>query len=114
MIHKLMKFDQNQLKDIAEDYLYQEFKVRVYTKKDEEGRSSNGFPGPKPVTKEGREDNARIHTPFEAWCKYCVRGRGKSTSHMKNKRNHEEIKVLSVSMDFCFMNEQDEKASAPP
>lgn len=35
MIHKLMKFDQNQLKDIAEDYLYQEFKVRVYTKKDE-------------------------------------------------------------------------------
>jgi hypothetical protein len=38
VIHKLMKFDQNQLKDIAEDYLYQEFKVRVYTKKDEEGR----------------------------------------------------------------------------
>jgi len=33
-----MKFDQNQLKEIVEDYLYQEFKVRLYTKKDDEGR----------------------------------------------------------------------------
>jgi len=38
VIHKLMKFDQNQLKEIVEDYLYQEFKVRLYTKKDDEGR----------------------------------------------------------------------------
>lgn len=38
MIHKLMKFDEKQLKDVVEDYYYQEFKVRIYTKKDQEGR----------------------------------------------------------------------------
>lgn len=38
MIHKLMKFDEKQLKEVVEDYYYQEFKVRIYTKKDQEGR----------------------------------------------------------------------------
>lgn len=38
VIHKLMKFDEKQLKDVVEDYYYQEFKVRIYTKKDQEGR----------------------------------------------------------------------------
>lgn len=33
-----MKFDEKQLKDVVEDYYYQEFKVRIYTKKDQEGR----------------------------------------------------------------------------
>jgi len=28
----------DQLKDVVEDYLFQEFKVRLYTKKDEEGK----------------------------------------------------------------------------
>jgi dTDP-4-dehydrorhamnose 3,5-epimerase-like enzyme len=38
VIHKLMKFDEKQLKDVVEDYYYQEFKLRMYTKKDHEGR----------------------------------------------------------------------------
>lgn len=39
VIHKLQKLEQqNLLKDVVEDYIFQEFKVRVYTKKDEEGR----------------------------------------------------------------------------
>ena len=37
-MNKLIKYDQNQIKDIVEDYLFQEFKLRLYTKKDEEGR----------------------------------------------------------------------------
>ena len=38
VIHKLLQLDPMQLRDITEDYLYQEFRVRVYTKKDGEGR----------------------------------------------------------------------------
>lgn len=38
VIHKLMRFDQNQIKEVVEDYLYQEFHLRLYTKKDDEGR----------------------------------------------------------------------------
>lgn len=35
MINKLIKYDANQLKDVMEDYLFQGFKLRLYTKKDE-------------------------------------------------------------------------------
>ena len=38
VIFKLMGFDEKQLKDVVEDYYFQEFKVRIYTKKDLEGR----------------------------------------------------------------------------
>lgn len=38
VIHKLMKYDDNQMKDVVEDYYFQEFKVRIYTKRDQEGR----------------------------------------------------------------------------
>lgn len=38
VIHKLIKFDEKQLKDVVEDYCFQEFKVRLYTKRDTEGR----------------------------------------------------------------------------
>lgn len=30
----MMNYDEKQLKDVVEDYYYQEFKVRVYTKRD--------------------------------------------------------------------------------
>jgi hypothetical protein len=35
VIHKLMKFDEKQLKDVVEDYYFQEFKMRMYTKRDQ-------------------------------------------------------------------------------
>ena len=38
VIHKMMSYDEKQLKDVVEDYYFQEFKVRIYTKKDHEGR----------------------------------------------------------------------------
>ena len=80
----------------------------------EEGRRSKGLPGPKRVTKEEREDHERTHTPFRAWCKYCVRGRGQNIPHLRSKQKYEEIKVPRVSMDYFFMSKQYEKAITNP
>jgi hypothetical protein len=38
VIHKMLNYDEKQLKDVVEDYFYQEFKLRIYTKRDQEGR----------------------------------------------------------------------------
>lgn len=38
VIHKMMKYDQKQLKDVVQDYYFQEFKLRLYTKRDQQGR----------------------------------------------------------------------------
>ena len=35
VIFKLMKLDEKQIKEVVEDYYFQEFKVRIYTKKDQ-------------------------------------------------------------------------------
>ena len=32
-----------------------------------------------------REEHELTHTPFRAWCPFCVRARGRNTSHRKNQ-----------------------------
>ena len=77
----------------------------------EEGRESVGIRAPQKVSKEEREEHERTHTPYRAWCPYCVKGRGRNTPHAKNRDNKEEAesKVPRVSMDYFFMSQKDEK-----
>ena len=46
----------------------------------EEGRRAKGMTTPMEVSDKEREGRELAHTPFRAWCPYCVRARG---------RNHE-------------------------
>jgi len=53
-------------------------------------------------TRDEVEDHERTHCPFKAWCKHCVRGRGRNLQHKRAKREREDQedgKVARVSMD---------------
>jgi hypothetical protein len=52
VIFKMMKYDEKQLKEVVEDYFFQEFKVRVYTKKDQEGRIKHNMGKLEPIVPE--------------------------------------------------------------
>ena len=71
---------------------------------------------PMKVSDREREEHELTHTPFRAWCPYCVRARGRNAGHFKNqgidKDKYDE--VPRVSMDYFFMSQEDEKASANP
>ena len=56
------------------------------------------------------------HTPFRVWCPYCVRARGRNTSHLKNHgiNKDKSNEVPRTSMDYFFISQKDEKASANP
>ena len=47
----------------------------------EEGRTAKGRRAPQKISKKEREEHDRTHTPYRAWCPYCVKGRGKNTQH---------------------------------
>ena len=63
---------------------------------------------PREPTAEEREEHELTHLPYRAWCKHCVRGRGKSEAH---KELHAEAQhtVPHVSMDYCFMGQDESK-----
>ena len=81
----------------------------------EEGREPKGIRAPQRVSQQEREEHERTHTPFRAWCRHCVRGRGKNTAHKKrDSAEVQEAAVPRVSMDYFFMSEDDRKASENP
>ena len=49
-----------------------------------------------------RAEHEATHIPYRSWCVHCVRGRGRSTKHMKMKRDEEEPDVPRISMDYFF------------
>ena len=51
------------------------------------------------------EDNRHMvdHCPYASWCRACVAGRGKATSHYQ--LDHGEDAIASVHCDYCFMGE---------
>ena len=48
----------------------------------EEGKRTEGMTAPMKVSDKEREEH---ESPFRAWCPYCVRARGRNTSHLKNQ-----------------------------
>ena len=82
----------------------------------EEGRRAKGMTAPMKMSDKEREEHELTHTPFRAWCPYCVRARGRNTGHLKNQgiNKDKSNEVPRMSMDYFFMSQEDEKASANP
>ena len=96
----------------GEDALGQEVAAEA---DEEEGRIARGLAAPVKVTRQEREDHEKTHTPYRAWCQYCVKGRGRNAVHgAKKDLGDIEREVPRVSMDYFFMSDADEKASANP
>ena len=59
-------------------------------------------------SKRERLEHELTHLPYRSWCRHCVRGRGKNDAHRKMdaEASHE---VPHVSMDYCFMGQDEEK-----
>ena len=55
-----------------------------------------------------REEHNLTHVPYRAWCKHCVRGRGKSEAH-KQLEAEKQHSVPHVSIDYCFLGQDENK-----
>ena len=53
------------------------------------------------------EDHDLTHLPYRSWCKHCIRGRGKETSHQQ--QSQEDRSVPEFHMDFCFPGYEESK-----
>jgi len=73
---------------------------------------------PKPATRPYTPTKTEIyehevtHLPYRSWCRHCVHGRGVSSPHVKAEKK-EKIGI-TISIDYCFMNgEEDDDPSLP-
>ena len=66
------------------------------------------------VSKEQRDAHQITHTPYRAWCRHCVRARGRNAPHRTRTEKQRERQVSKVSMDYFFMSQADEKADKNP
>ena len=66
---------------------------------------------PKKPTKREVEEHEVLHERYEAWCRHCVRGRGRNRPHRRVERNkeNEDERVPRISMDYNSVSENDEK-----
>ena len=79
---------------------------------DEEVRKPKPANRPYTPTRMEIYEHEVTHLPYRNWCKHCVWGRGVSAPHPKPDKK-EKIGI-TVSMDYCFMNgEEDEDPSLP-
>ena len=62
----------------------------VAAEEGEEVRESRGFKAPQRVSKQERDDHEKLHMPYRAWCRACVRGRGRNMPHMTKKDGDED------------------------
>ena len=52
-------------------------------------------------------DHLPLHLPYRSWCPECVAGRGVSSPHVTST---EEPLGVTISIDYCFMSQQDEES----
>ncbi len=63
-----------------------------------------------PSEKQVEEHYASNHVLFRSWCKACIMGKGVNSAHFKSNKE-EEQEVSTVSVDYGFMTNDDEKDS---
>ena len=82
----------------------------------EQARKPKFRKSPKKPTKAEREEHEVLHLPYKAWCRHCVRGRGRNRPHRKDEDEEapDANQVSRVSMDYFFMNKNDKAASDNP
>ena len=65
-----------------------------------------------PTPEEVRLHNI-AHIPYRAWCRHCVRGRGKNSAHERRAQECDNA-VETVVMDYCFMGTAEDVDSVLP
>ena len=80
----------------------------------EEGESPKGVRAPLRVRKEEREAHELTHTPYRAWCRHCVRARGRNAPHRTRDEERKAGGIPKVAMDYFFMSAADEHAHENP
>ena len=63
-------------------------------------RETIRLPAPYKPSQDEVDDHDLTHLPYRSWCKHCIRGRGKETSHFA--QGEEDRTVPEFHMDFCF------------
>ena len=86
---------------------------------DEEADQPRIRVGPKMPSKREREQLEALHLPYRSWRRHSVRMRGQSSPHARGSRGveSEEIeaeRIPIICMDYFFMSQEDERASANP
>ena len=72
------------------------------------------LPSPLKVSREERELHEVTHTPYRAWCQYCVKARGRNMPHKTREEERAQETVPRMVMDYFFMSKADERASENP
>ena len=80
----------------------------------EEAEERRGLRAPLKVSKEQRNAHDMTHTPYRAWCRPCLRARGRNAPHRTRTEEQRERQVPKVSMDYYFMSQADVKADKNP
>ena len=74
----------------------------------QEARAAKTLASPKQPTQREIDEHNISHLPPRNWCAHCVRGRAVSTPH--RSLPDEERRLPTVSMDYYFMGQDEEKA----
>ena len=54
-----------------------------------------------------------LHIQYRSWCPHCVHGRGVSSPH-RTDQEVEDLGVATLSMDYCFMTEEEKDEDICP
>ena len=100
----------------AENEIIEEFEPEDEDNREEgeEAEEPRGLRAPLKVSKEQRDAHEITHTPYRAWCRHCVRARGRNAPHRMRTEEQRERQVPKVRMDYFFMSQADEKADKNP
>ena len=73
------------------------------------GRKAKMVKAPQRVSVAQREQHELTHTPYQPWCKYCVKARGRNDPHKKkDDKDIDDLEAVPrVSLDYVFMSEED-------
>ena len=79
----------------------------------EEGSRAKGMTAFMELSDKEREEHELTHTPFRAWCPYCVRARGRNMSHLKNQDINKDRSNETEDEHGLLMSKEDESECEP-
>ena len=73
-----------------------------------EGRRAKVMRAPKAPSQSEIDEHNTTHCPYRSWCRWCVSGQAVTKGHFR-KGESEENSIPTVSMDYMYMKESQEK-----
>ena len=74
----------------------------------EEAILAKALPSPTQPTRKEIQEHVLTHLSPRSWCRHCLRGRGTSLAHFRNKTEGGLV-VPTVSIDYFFMGPSGQK-----